>query len=125
VRLEYLEDERVVLLHSFDADEVERLRAALLTLVDSQSAETRVEELSGVDAVGGVSLAVAVSDHDHGVEVRNRSSLRCALTAARWEDVVGLLEPFAEPVSGESGDFFQYLSEEGPVTWIISTSGEW
>ena len=67
-------------------------------------------------------MAVAVSDQDHGVEVGDHSSLRCALTASRLEKVVGLLEPFAEPVSG---DFFQYLSEEGPVTWIISTSGDW
>jgi hypothetical protein len=46
------------------------------------------------------------------------------LPSLRWDEIAGLVEPFASRAAA-SGVQFQYLSDEGPTTVIISTQRQW
>ncbi len=127
--LEYLEDPdapvdtRVLLLYEFTPEEVETLRDAIDTLSrEDDGDELRVDALPGVVAVDGSSLAATVGEAELGVEAvaGNGRRFRCALTSDGWRRLHGLLEPFLCESNG-----FQYLSEEGTVTWIISRIRGW
>lgn len=122
MRLAYLADARVTLLDSLEPATVEVLRRAVMSLADGESSEVVVDGLPAVEAIGAATLTLAASDDDKGVEVIGNSSLRCSLTPDEWRRVAGLLEPFTVR---SDGDFFQYLSEQGEIAWIISTSGKW
>ena len=41
------------------------------------------------------------------------------------ERAVGLLEPFVDRAEASSRNGFQYLTESGPIEWIISRSRSW
>jgi hypothetical protein len=128
--LEYLEDPdapvdtRVLLLYEFMPDEVDALRDAIDRLSRGDDGdELRVDALPGVVAVDGSSLAATVAEAELGVEsvAGGGRRFRCALTSGGWRRVHGLLEPF---LCGDSKGF-QFLSEEGSVTWIISRKRGW
>src|SRR4051812_26468090 len=111
VRLWYIHDARVVLLHATDAHSGDELRQALLRVASGESPAVQVDELSLVEAIDGTSFLATASARDAGVDVV-RGSLRCALTPDGWVSVAGLLEPFADATDA---DFFdrhshQYLS---------------
>jgi hypothetical protein len=86
--------------------------------------EVRIESLSGVSAVGGCSVICGVGDSDRGVHRvdAGRLAFSCVLTPSGWRRVVDLLEPF---LADAKESRFQFLSEHGPVTWIISTERGW
>jgi hypothetical protein len=127
MRLEYLEpasamEHGVVLLHSFASAEVEALRDEIATRVADARNDWPIDELAHVEAVNGCSLVVAVGPTDQGVLREGPAAFRSVLTADGWNRVVDLLEPFTHAHSGER---FQYLTEDGDATWIISTDGHW
>jgi len=142
MRLEYLEDlesqnPRVLLAYGDDPRDATVLRRTVEQLAASSEAQdVRIDALSGFQAVDGCSLTASVGSADSGVEQLDGSdrAFRCVLRRETWRRVSGLLEPFEtteEParspyVAGlRIGAQFQYLSETGPVEWIISTERSW
>jgi hypothetical protein len=128
--LEYLEDPdaqlhtRVLLLYDLVPDEVGALRDAFGRLSRGKPGdELPVDALPGVVAVDGSSLVATVGEANLGVEPVAGAGLhfRCVLTPAAWQRACGLLEPFL--IGGRQG--FQYLTEVGPVEWIISHDRGW
>jgi hypothetical protein len=128
--LEYLEDPdaqlhtRVLLLYDCVPDEVGILRDAVGRLSRGKPGdELRVDTLPCVVVVDGSSLAATVGEADFGVELVAGAGrhFRCVLTPGAWRRVCGLLEPFL--LAGGQG--FQYLTEVGPVVWIISHDRGW
>ena len=122
MRLTHIEGARVALLDAFDPGEAEALRRVLLSLAGDEVSEVQLDELLAWERIGQASLSASVSRRDVGVEAVAGSALRCALTREGWTSVAGLLELFTEQ---QEVEFFQYLSEEGTIRWIVSTSGEW
>lgn len=142
VRLEYLEDlesqsPRVLLAYGNDPRDATVLRRAVEQLAASSEAhDVRIDKLPGFQPVDGCSLTASVGSVDSGVEQLDGSdrAFRCVLRPATWRHVSGLLETFEkteEPahspyVAGlRTGARFQYLSETGPVEWIVSTERGW
>ena len=128
--LEYLEDPdaqlhtRVLLLYDLAPEEVGALRDAIDRLSRGNPGdELQVDALPGVVAVDGSSLVASVGETDLGVEPVTGAGLGfcCALTPGSWQRACGLLEPFL--LGGGLG--FQYLTEVGPVEWIISHDRGW
>jgi hypothetical protein len=111
-------------------------RAVEQLAVSSAAHDVRIDKLPGFQPVDGCSLTASVGSVDSGVEQRDGSdrAFRCVLGPATWRHVSGLLETFEltkEParsphVAGlRIGARFQYLSDTGPVEWIISTERSW
>jgi hypothetical protein len=129
MRLEYLEDPDsqrppVLLAYGNDPAEAVVLRRTVEQLAAGNNREVRVDQLPGFQGVDGCSLVASVGSADSGVEPVEGSdrAFLCALSAAGWERVSGLLEPFGNDIKPNR---FQYLSEEGPIEWIISGHRGW
>jgi hypothetical protein len=84
-----------------------------------------VESLPGLHGIDGCSLVCTVGDSSLGVRPIEgaNAAFHCVLTRFDWSQVCGLLEPFA--ASRPQGAFHQYLTSDGPIEWIISTSRAW
>ena len=107
--------------------------AALLRVVaeelaaDDDHPRVQIDELAGFHGVDGCSLCAEVGPASIGLTPidSSRPAFRCVLDRADWHRVVGLLEPFVDPVEAPNRNGFQYLSESGPIGWIISMSRGW
>jgi hypothetical protein len=127
--LEYLEDPdsqppRVLLAYGSDARDAAVLRRTVEQLAASETYEVRVDQLPGFQGVDGCSLAASVGPVDSGVERLGGSdrAFRCVLSPAAWKRVWDLLEPFENNMNPNG---FQFLSDEGPIEWIISGDRGW
>jgi hypothetical protein len=130
MRLEYLEDlesqsPRVLLAYGDDPRDATVLRRTVEQLAASSEAhDVRIDKLPGFQPVDGCSLTASVGSVDSGVEQLDGSdrAFLCALSPAAWKRVSGLLEPFENDMRP---GVFQWLSEEGPIEWIISGDRGW
>jgi hypothetical protein len=128
--LEYLEDltsqtPRVLLTYGDDPGSATRLRQAAGALAaGSADQEVTVAGLLGFESVDGCSLVAAVGSSNVGIDSlgANLNAFRCLLRPAAWENVAGLLEPFE---TRQAGHAHQYLDDNGPVLWIVSTDRAW
>jgi hypothetical protein len=125
MKLEHLSDGSpecpLIRLHAFVPAEVRQLLAALQELASGAARQVELHGLPFIEAVAGCQLTLRVADWDQGMLRDAESAFHCALTRGGWEDVAGLLEPFAEGVDG-----YQWLSPAGSeVGWLISVCGEW
>jgi hypothetical protein len=133
VELEYLEDvgsktPRVLLLYGREPNNAALLRQVIAPLVAGDTErQIAIESLRGFHGVDGCSLVAEVGDSNLGVEpIEGRApAFRCVLTAVGWSQLSGLLEPFAATDPQIGLDVHQYLTSDGSVEWIISTSRHW
>ena len=110
-----MSDGPVLVLSRFTGTQV----CVLQTAVRDLSAGRRTSASVPVDSDEGLSLEFVVVHRDLGVG-RQGGVFTCALSAASWDTVDGLLDPF---VTG--GDGFQWLTDAGPIALLLSESGRW
>lgn len=124
MRLEYLpegsHDCPLVRLFGFDPAEAGQFYEALAGLVAGVVDRIDVHELPFVESIGGCRLALAVDWWDRGIVRRGLpEDLACGFTAGTWDNIAGLVEPFAKGSTG-----FQWLTRQG-ASWLISAGGDW
>lgn len=60
-----------------------------------------------------------VGSKDLGV-LEQDNIFKCILTSLSWNNVIGLMEPFLQESTG-----FQWLSETGNISLLLSKDGQW
>ena len=126
MKLEYLAtgspDCPLIRLHDFTPVEAGHLHAALAALAAGTAERVAVHELPIVEVVGGCRLTLIRRGWDQAVIRADRlTEFECGFTAGTWENVAGLVEPFAESVGG-----FQWLAgAPGEAGLLLSASGGW
>lgn len=126
MRLEYLTGaagrESLVRLSHFTPTEAAELHSAALGLVQGTATMVAVHDLPSVQAVDGCRLALRVGAWDQGLTRISPCVFHFVLQQDRWEDIAGLIEPFArEALTG-----FQWLTtaaDELPL--LFSPTGDW
>ena len=97
----------------FEPEEVAALQRQIMDLASGKTSSVVVD--------GETSVTLRAGPRDIGIAEFDAPRFSCVLRPIVWEQVAGLLEPFAE--SGQSG--YQWLDETGPVKLLISSSGRW
>jgi hypothetical protein len=126
MKLEYLEagspDCPLIRLYDFTSEEAARLHAALTSLAAGAVQRVLVHDLTGVKVIGNCRLVLVVGWRDQGIVPRAApADFEYALTAATWDNVAGLVEPFG---NGSTG--FQWLpAESGDAGVLLSPDGRW
>jgi hypothetical protein len=108
-------------LYEFTPGEADQLRGALKRLASGEVAEVLVHALQGVEAIGGCRLALRLGQQDQAVRRTGPASFACAFTAGTWDNIAGLVEPFAHGSSG----FHWLAGVPGEAALLLSASGEW
>jgi hypothetical protein len=76
------------------------------------------------EPASALQLELIAAERDEGCTPGSRDQLLCIRRPSTWEEIVGLLAPFAVTRSATAHSH-QYLSEHGPITWIVSTDSSW
>lgn len=124
MRLEYLADEfdgPILRLSDFTEAEAKQLFATITRLASAAADRVEVHLLPFVDAVGGCRLVFVRRSWDQAIVQVGPLAFECGLTPESWENVAGLIEPFAEDADG-----FQWLAgPPGDAAVLLSASGQW
>ncbi len=124
MRLQFIsegsQDSPLILITCNRPQAVAALAAALRR---TSSGPVELHRLPGVDAADGLSFVAHANPRDLGVRRGAGGGLDWLLSESGWEEVAGLLEPFAEP--NRTADGFQLLNRHGGPKVIISTNGRW
>jgi hypothetical protein len=125
MKLEFLKEgsqhSPLIRLYEFDQAEVAELRRLVQSLVAGSLQSVRLDNQAWVTPIGGCRLLLKLNTWDEGIRNIGPLEFECLLTADRWSNVEGLLEPFGKAnVMGH-----QWLSEIGTVSLLISPDGTW
>jgi hypothetical protein len=125
VLLEYLPegspDCPLLRLFAFTSAEAGALKSAVADMAKRRAEPIAVHEMPGVFAVNGCKLVLRVQERDGAVVQTGLMAFECGFTAGTWDNVAGLLEPFANESSG-----YQWLAgTPGEARLLISANGEW
>ena len=115
----------VVLLGNVSPSDAAILTTALRALASGAANKLVLEDLPGMQCGSRlVSFVAHGVDWDGGCRASpgTNGHFQCALKRLTWDQVAGLLEPFETPHGSHA---HQYLSEEGPVAWIVSNDSTW
>lgn len=82
-----------------------------------------LHSVPGIGAVDGCHVALALADKGRGLRRIGATSFVWEEDGPGWDRVAGLLEPF-ESLSPEEARF-QFLSQGGDVSMLISSDGRW
>lgn len=123
MKIEYLQDGSddcpLVRIFDFTADEAQSLRQAVRELGAGRVTRINLSELQGIEPVDGLDLAFVAGEIDAGL-VRDHRPFCWILSIASWHKVADKIEPF---VQGSTG--YQWLSECGETSLLISPTGRW
>lgn len=126
MKLEYLKtgspDCPLIRLYDFSVGQASKLAAALSELVMGTRDEVAVHELEGVEVIANCQLTLRVGRWDQAVlQTGPPATFTCTLTAGRWEDVLGLMEPFCQGAGGHQW----LIGSPGEAALVLSADGEW
>lgn len=126
VKIEFLpegsNDCPLIRLFDFEPSEGKRLVGILSQLADGSLQSVALTEIPGFEPVAGCCLVLRVGEKNHGIFAKGSGSFECILERSRWEQVVGLAEPFC---SSSAGGNFQWLDETSSISLLISPTGRW
>jgi hypothetical protein len=126
MQLEYLAtgspDCPLLRLYDFTTLEARQLHAAIASLATEAAEHVEIHQLPFVKVVGGCRLTLVLSTRDQAVISKGPlPDFECRFTAGTWDNVAGLVEPFAVSARG-----FQWLAGvPGEISVLLSASGEW
>jgi hypothetical protein len=90
-------------------------------LVSGECQSAALQVRLWAEPVGGCSLTLRRATWNQGIREVGPLKFECALNSSGWANVEGLLESFCE--SDPAG--FQWLTNYGAVSLLISQSGQW
>ena len=128
MKLEYLADGSpdcpLIRLYDFIPAEAGQLLTAMIALATGTAERVDVHELPFVEPVGECRLALVRRSRDQAItRGPGPREFQCGFTAGTWDNIAGLLEPFAEDAGG-----CQWLAGiPGETAFLLSASasGQW
>jgi hypothetical protein len=125
MKLDYLPDGSpdcpLLRLYDFTPLEAGHLLAAVRTLASGGAELVEVHRLAFVDPIGDCRLTLVRNGWDQAALQVGPSTFECGFTVSTWENVAGLIEPFAQNAFG-----FQWLAgTPGEASVLLSASGQW
>jgi hypothetical protein len=115
-----IDDQTIVRLYAFTADEAAKLAKEINKLAEGRISRLEVHKLLDVFC-DSCTLILLVDAQDRGVVEVAPLQFECRLTANTWDNVAGLVEPFARAATG-----FQWLADslDGALL-LMSATGDW
>jgi hypothetical protein len=125
MKLEYLADGSpdcpLLRLCNFTRTEARQFLASVARLASGAADRIEVHGLAFVEPVDECWLSLARWSWDQAVVRVGSSAFECRFTLGTWDNVVGLIEPFAQGAGGS-----QWLAGlPGETAMLLSVSGEW
>jgi hypothetical protein len=126
MRLEYLDTGApacpLIRLYSFTEAEAGEFVNLIEQLASQAAHEVCLHQLPWVQALGSCRLTLRVRSWDQALVLKAApANFECGFTPGTWDNVAGLVEPFAHGAGG-----FQWLTGvPGEAALLLSPSGQW
>ncbi len=125
MKLEFLASARsplpLIRLYEFTRADVQNLRAIVKSLSNGSRQSAPLDEQPWIERVEGCRFTLRLGDRDQGVHQAGSSNFECVLSSLGWYNVEGLLDPFCESDTGG----FQWLTDAGKISLLLSRDGRW
>ena len=125
MKIEYIAsgdiDTPLIRLYDFGRDGAFTLHLAVNDLASGVRDQVELQELPGVESLGGCRLGLHAGSQDLGV-VKQGTHFTWTLTRAAWRDVGSLITPFCERAAP---GMFQHLDLVGEIAVVFSVDGSW
>jgi hypothetical protein len=125
MKLEFLPDGSpdcpLLRLYAFTTSEARRLGEAIAELASGASDCVEIHHLPWVKSIGDCRLTLVVRPWDQGIVGKGGpEEFECGLTAVTWDNVAGLIAPFAD-----GGRGYQWLAGTPGTSLLLSVDGQW
>jgi hypothetical protein len=125
MNLEYLaeglRDCPLIRLYGFNQAEARSLKNLVRSLATGERDSAQLRDETWIESVGGCRLSLRRGMRNQAVREIEPFNFEYVLTSSGWSNVEGLLDPFCN--SQAAG--FQWLTNEGRVSLLISQDGHW
>jgi hypothetical protein len=125
MKLEFLVDgpdnSGLIRLYDYSQSDVDALSKIASELATGSRKQIALQSESWVAPIGGCKLMLRLGERNSGIRQVGPLDFECELSADGWNNVEGLLEPFCN--SATTG--FQWLTNSGRISFLISHSGRW
>jgi hypothetical protein len=113
----------LIRLYDFTPEQAKLLHARVLSLATQATEQIALHDLAFVESIGGCQLTLIARSRDQGVvQVGGAATFEWGSTAALWDNVAWLIEPFTMRAS--SG--FQWLiCAQREMSVLLSPTGQW
>lgn len=104
-----------------------QIAAAVRPLSLGTASTVDLSELSAFasENIGTFSARVGARDSGLRSVPGTENDFECVLKPSTWDEVIGLLEPFTTETEGSPSHAHAYLSQHGPIAWLVSTDSAW
>ena len=111
----------LIRLYAFNRAEAQKLRELVKSLSSASRQSVSLDEENWIEPVDGCRLVLRLGSRDEGTHEVGPLSFECLLNSSGWNNMEGLLDPFCEsdPVG------FQWLTNTGKVSLLLSRNGNW
>lgn len=125
MKIDYLKegsrDCPLIRLTAFQNEEIVQLCSLCSALALGVARNIHLQNYSWVELIGGIELVLRRANTDKGIQEPDMGyQFTLDLTAEAWLEIEGKLEPFIKDRTG-----YQWLSEQGPISLLISANGSW
>jgi hypothetical protein len=126
MRLEFIpfgaSDCPLVRLYRFNSIEAGMLMNHMSALSDGTTTTMCLNKQSYIDSVNDCILILVAGGRNRGIEqVGQPATFQCTLTTNSWDNIAGLIEPFAR--AERAG--FQWLDRTSEISLLLSSEGAW
>ena len=122
ITLQFIPDQMLIRLSGFDPEDAALLRDACLSLSRQEGASIALHAQPWVNCADGAALTMLARSWNQDTVRIAASEFEWALMPAGWDNVAGLIEPFAERMAHG----YQWLNQgPGQVRVLLSPSGMW
>ena len=122
MKLEFLSggspDCPLIRIFEFSVEQLSELLGEIRSLAHGESTSFNLDSIAGAESIENLSLSFLAADQDEGL-VGQAPTFELRLRPLRWSEVEGL----ARALLGSSGGY-QWLSDEGVASVLLSSTGE-
>jgi hypothetical protein len=112
----------LIRLYEFDQGAALRLKELVSALAARTATSTSLHKQPWIEAIDDCKLELRLAIRDQGVIQVGPLRFEFVLSSEGWTDVDFLLDPFCD---GKPSSGFQWLSDRGKISLLISSNGKW
>ncbi len=115
----------LIRLYDFDVTEAMRLREAFRCLSDGSCRSIPLHEEWWIEPLENCQLELRLGKRDLGIVQRLPMRFECVLTQEGWLEAVEKTDSFCTLPIQEGVEVYQWINDDGEVSFLLSPSGKW
>ena len=124
---EAAQDAPLIIVRNLEPLGASQIAAAVRPLSLGTVPAVELSQLSAFASENISAFFASAARRDYGLRPvpGTENDFECAMKPTTWDEIIGLLEPFTTEAVVDTAHAHAYLSQHGPMKWIVSTDSTW